>query len=359
MSTSTSQSLSKTFAGAALTLGAIAIIQLGAAFWIFASEAAKREQSRGLLTTASMDGSMVYAPFMATLGTSSEETPEQMAEVFALAQPTPVDESAEATSPSPTGLFSELLQQARVLREKGDMAAALTKLREAQAMNPQSPEVVSELAGTYESMGLADKAIEQWQRVIDFGPNAGILYTMAEMKLREGVSMPEAVQDPMSAVEFAEGADFAFGPIQLEEDYDPNYSRTLRMQIPIKARQGIPVYEEEVVVQVFFYDIVDDMHVVQTSAQREYDWLTAPADWADDGLEVLQVAYRLPFLTQEDADAGVLKRDYLGYAARLYYQGILQETVADPVRLLREYPAPPNLDSNPSELSLENEDPDR
>jgi len=356
MSTQTTQPLSKTFAGAALLLGGIAVVQLVAAFWIFATEAAKREQSQAMLVSQPASAGNPYAPFMATLGTPMQETPAQMAEAYSLAQPTPINRSGERPQPQMIGMFEELLQQARVLREKGDMAAALTKLREAQAMNPQSPEVISELAGTYEAMGLVDKAIEQWQRVVQLGPEAGILFSMAQMKIQEGVDIPESVDVGVPETEFAEGADLALAPIQLEEDYDPNYARTLRLQVPIQVREGVPIFEDDVVIQVFFYDLVDDMHVVQTSALREYEWLTPPADWRDDGMEVLQVLYRLPFLTQEDADAGVLKRDYLGYAARLYYQGELQATAADPVRLLREYPAPANLDpvdpSRPAEQVL-------
>ena len=344
------QPQNRSFTAAAIFLGSVALLQLCVALWIFATESARRQTPALVGAFPSMMAS-AYPGFAmpAAMRTGTAED----ADPYSLARPTPVDSLAPATGrPAVAGLFEELLAQARTLRERGDMAAALTKLREAQAVNPASAEVISEMAHTYESMGLFDKAIEQWRRVIQIGPQAGILFSLAETKLQNGVGPQgqETLADLMENVDFNEDASFAIGPVQVEPENNPTFARSIRFLVPIKSRQGINVIPEDVIMQVLFYDMVDDTYVVQTSAVRESEWITEPADWQDNGgIEILQITYRLPFLTDEDAEAGVLKRDYLGYSARLYYEGILQDTAADPVRLLSEYPPPPTLETTPSE----------
>ena len=72
-----------------------------------------------------------------------------------LVRPTP----APATRPPAES--NDLLDQARQMRQRGDMNAALGRLREAQVAEPDNPQIVAEMANTSEAMQLANTAPEQ------------------------------------------------------------------------------------------------------------------------------------------------------------------------------------------------------
>ena len=101
--------------------------------------------------------------------------------VTPLPKPTPVSQQALIPVPQPNGQdrFNELVEQAKTLREHGDTYAAVTKLREAQATDPNNPLATAELAMTYEKMGFNEKAAENWNRIYEMGEAAGIYYEAA------------------------------------------------------------------------------------------------------------------------------------------------------------------------------------
>ena len=107
-----------------------------------------------------------------------------------LTRPTPVPASNRSA-----GEGGNLLEQARQMRQRGDMNAALGRLREAQVAEPDNPEIIAATAITYEAMQLADKAAEQWQRLYNLGESVGALYYLADSKLHGAPANTSAPSD--------------------------------------------------------------------------------------------------------------------------------------------------------------------
>lgn len=246
--------------------------------------------------------------------------------------------------------MAELVDQARALRERGDTSTALTRLREAQTITPNQALVISELAITYEKMGLTDKAMEQWRRIYEMGESAGIYFSAADAKLKAVEAQAQAASAPPAPAPAKEmdgiqpGSQLGLGEMSLEEQADPTASRKFSLKIPIKARPNSKIDVADVVIQVFFYDMLDNKDVVQTNATVNYRWSTTPPTWQEDDIEILNVEY---LQSQPDARArkAAEERKYFGYVVRVYYKKELQDMRADPVKLLKQYPPPLTLDS--------------
>jgi len=216
--------------------------------------------------------------------------------------------------------------------------------------------VLSELAQTYERMGLRDKAIEHWRRVEALGEQAGALLDLAQLKLdaggdggaAEGGSEADALalRPGRDDQGLQPGCTLGLMDVRIQEELDPASLRKLKLRLGLKARQGETVDPQDVVIQVFFYDLLDGQHIVQTDAEVGSEWTTPPANWSDDGVEVLQVIYRQPKATEPVAEPE--NRRYLGHVVRLYYKGALQDMQADPIRLLTLYPPPLQLETAPT-----------
>ena len=108
-----------------------------------------------------------------------------------LVRPTPAPAAHSQNSPT------DLVEQARQLRSRGDTNSALARLREAEVAEPDSPQIVAEMALTYEAMQMPDRAFEQWQRIYNLGEGVGALYNLAESRLH---TVPTAVNTPASNV---------------------------------------------------------------------------------------------------------------------------------------------------------------
>ena len=299
-----------------------------------------------------------------------------------LPRPTP------APGERPSGAApSDALEQARSLRQRGDMRAALSRLREALVAEPDNPQILAELALTYEAMQLADKAFEQWQRIYGMGESVGALYYLADAKLHGGASVPGNGSTPTRRPGGPSAVDntmLKLTSVTVENIPDPSVEEKVALKIVVKGLPGVVIDPEKVRIDANFYDLVDGKDVVQTNAQTDFEWLTPkPINWANDKSEVLEALYirpkgvalmpgpaRTPVRRNRngkgkptpgpEADASpspaadgsaAPTRRYLGYSVRLYYAGQLQEVQADPVRLLQDFQAPLTL---PSEGASEN-----
>lgn len=264
-----------------------------------------------------------------------------------LPRPTPVEENQVAV---PQSRLEGLLAEATALRQRGDMSTAITRLREALAMSPNNPQVIAELAGTYEKMDLDDKALEQWRAIYDMGESAGIYYEAADAKLKAaqlaqgGTPEPSPGADDNSQVDangFQQGAMLALVNLTTVEkpETSEGYKR-FTLKIPVKRRPDTKIDVPGVVIQVFFYDQLGDDSVVRTNADVESHWNALPADWVQDDIEVLDVDY-----TQAPPEPGKIEegRRYYGYIVCIYYNKQLQDQAADPVSLLKTYPPPVTL----------------
>ena len=278
----------------------------------------------------------------------------------------------------PGAASADSLEQARSLRQRGDMRAALSRLREALVAEPDNPQVIAELALTYEAMQLADKAFEQWQRIFGMGESVGALYYLADAKLHGSPSVPGNSSTPTRRPGGPSAVDntvLKLTSVTAEVLPDPSSEEKVALKIVVKGLPGTVIDPEKVRIDANFYDLVNGKDVVQTNAQTDFEWLTpAPHNWANDKSEVLEALYIRPkgfalmpnpprSVTRRNARNGKNKgtpapaeatpppaegtdasvRRYLGYSVRLYYAGRLQEVQAEPARLLQDFQAPLTL----------------
>jgi hypothetical protein len=372
------QSVGKTFVIAISLLGVVAFAEFCMLVAAFVGGAhtnglAVAEQPKPASTP--MQVTLNTDPFAAAAAATPAPTP---APALALAKPQPVDVlpkpapvamatpvtvsapppaatpmPAPAVEPTPEARVTELVELARALRSRGDTATTLTRLREAQVILPDSPLVLSEFAITYDKMGLADKSAEYWRKVYDIGESAGIYYSAAEAKLKAAEDLakaksmptpaPPAPPAPETTAQDVDGIqpgsvlgliDLVRTPLQ-----EANAGEKFKLRVPVKARPKSKIDVRDVVIQVFFYDIIDNQNIVATNANVSSRWTTLPADWADDDIEILEVEYAQPKPEKKAAE----NRKYYGYVVRIYYKTELQDMRADPVKLLKQYPPPLRL----------------
>jgi len=378
----TKHSVGKTFLISLGVVGFIALLELGAVAWAFiarfqsslppasASVASEPPDSTlpsnppaGPSSSTSSQKLVLDDPLAATPEAQATPTPEPV-----LPKPTPLP-LARAEQPPSQNRAIELVDQARALRERGDTLTALTRLREAQAVAPDHPQIISEMAITYEKMGQAEKAAEQWQRIYKMGESAGIYFAAAEAKLKNATITQQSpspdpgaagaalanstpvTQDPAipkDTAGFQPGSTLAFAEMVREDANDPSALTRFTLKVPVKSRPGSKLDVHDVVIQVFFYDLLDNQSVVQTNANVNSHWTTPPTDWADDNMEILEIDYSLPRPDVRDTTRPVENRKFYGYVARIYYKKQLQDMRADPVRLLQQFPPPVTLQTNDS-----------
>ncbi len=238
------------------------------------------------------------------------------------------------------GRVSALVDQARSLRQSGDMQAAVIKLREADTLSSNNPVVIAELATTFEAMGLTDRAVELWRKLVGMGADAGALFDLARMKLA-----PAAGKEPSDLAQqgIQPGSTLGLIDVRAVDIPDEDSKRKLKLRIGLKARADAAIDVRDVVIQVYFYDLLDGQDIVQTNAEVSSQWATPPADWSEDGIELLEVGYNQP-LSKENEEL-IEDREYLGYIVRVYYKDQLEDVRADPVRLLELFPPPLEMEN--------------
>jgi hypothetical protein len=363
----------KTFSVAMALLGAVAAAQILAAFFLYTRhrrESQPAEARPAVITKAAAPSVVASAAPVVTAG--PESAPRTTARPKAQAER------------GPASAADTLLRAARSLRERGDTTNAIAKLQQAAALEPENAEVLAELALTYESMQLLDRASDAWRRLQSLGAAVGPLYQLADLKLRVGVAAPtnagvagasplQAGTQPNDGSGIPDGSTFGISEVTLRPEADPDAKTKLLLRVGVKARPGVPIDHTKVKIQVFFYDMLDNDKVVLTDADVSYDWVTRGHNWADTGIEVLDVTYLRPkraetapgtatadapievpesvekaklARSQPTAGAEILpssengNREYLGYIVRVYYKDQLQAVRADPTRLLNLFPPP-------------------
>lgn len=366
----TNQPVGKTFTIAISALGIGAVLQLGLIGWAFVNRA-RMGVPMTVATVAPQPAGLTHIAQPqqgGSLDLNSNPLNEQPQPVTTgavgttssgLSRPVPLNRAVQAAEP--TNRFDELILQGKQLRERGDMGTAITKFREAAALDTKSPVPLNELATTYDKMGLADKAAEHWRKIYDMGESAGVYYQVAEAKIKasqatalrnvEKASVgttaaaappqdttPIDVSQPIDGI--AAGALLGLLEVRAEDERDDNSAKRFVLHIPIKARPKARVDVRDLVIHVLFYDLVDKQNVVQTSANVSSRWATPPADWTDTDTEELAVEYQLP---KPEPRAKREDRKYFGYIVRIYYKQQLQAAAAEPERLAQQYPPPPTL----------------
>ena len=356
----TSQPVGKTFSIAIGVLGAGAILQLGLIASAFIKGVRPGEPVAVVAPTRPPLPHPVEnaPPTSIAVNLNSGLVPEppqtQTTESEPVTPPKPTPVTGRVTPAEPANRVEELVQLGKQLRDRGDMSSAIIKFREAATVEAKSPIPLNELATTYDKMGLADKAAENWRKIYEMGDSAGIYYQAAEANLKvsqqkelrkveQAPPAPDATPvDNSAAIDgIAAGATLGLLKVTTEERRDDGSAKHFTLHIPIKARPKARIDVKDLVLHILFYDIVEGQNVVQTSANVSFRWATQPADWVDSDTEELTVDYQLP--KPEAKAAKRENRKYFGYIVRIYYKQQLQAATAEPERLAQQYPPPPTL----------------
>lgn len=331
-----SSSPQKTTIVAISVLAVLAVLQLVVAFAIFIRRAALVNPSPGLAVHSFSAPTPAATPATKPASTPS---PAVTATKKATSSPSP----AAPSTPAPT-VREALITRSREAREKGDMTGALAGLREAQKSSPDDPLIISEMAVTYEQMGLVDKALSQWRRVVAAGEKAGDLYGIAAEKLKTGIGAdPAAIGRDADGLQ--PGSTLGFAEMQKNYEEPAEGGEKVTLRAAIKSRAAATVAAGDVNIQVVFYDLINNQEVEQTTAKVTSEWVTTPPDWQGDGIEILSIAYLSKPKSSSDPESSSEDRKYLGYIVRVYYKNELQDVRAEPVKLLQYFPPPVTLQS--------------
>jgi tetratricopeptide (TPR) repeat protein len=366
----------KTIAMAWIVLALFGTAQLSAVAFYYVG----RTRSAKASGTPSITASATKSSGVAQGGSSAATTNGREASapsINSLTQP--------PTSIIPASKSDRLLSEAKALRDRGDTTNALALMQEAAQQEPKNATVLAEMAKTYESMQSFDRSNETWRRVQDIGPAAGLLYDLAELKLRLGVPASASAGSPASAASspavatapaesegIPDGSSFGITEATSAQITDPDAETHLVLKVGVKVRPNTPIDYTKVKIQVFFYDMVDNKDIKLTDADVSYEWLTPDHNWAGANPETLAVTYlrtKRDALSSEAAlsaaaaavtpsasgrksrsrteppppegSADTLgQRKFLGYIVRVYYKDQLQAVRADPTKLLNLFPPP-------------------
>jgi len=164
---------------------------------------------------------------------------------------------------------------------------------------PNNTAVLEEIAKTYESMQLLDRANETWRRIQEMGPSAGPAYELADRRLKLGVPSPPTAESTMAGPSAAvaapkdvggnrEGSVMGISEVKTAETPDPDAEKNMTLQVGIKKQPGATVDHTKVKILVEFYDTVGDKDIKLTNADVNYEWLTPKHDWTETNPECFQ-----------------------------------------------------------------------
>jgi eukaryotic-like serine/threonine-protein kinase len=126
----------------------------------------------------------------------------------------------------------------------------------------------------------------------------------------------------------------------LTETTDPSAQSHFTLKVGVRPRPGTP-NGHAVRIVVSFYDLTKDNKMMPTNAQVGYHWLTSATGWAEAVPRFLEATYVRPKTQTLSADV----RRYGGFIVRVYFDGQLQDSRANPPDLLALFPAEDQLTS--------------
>src|SRR5207247_1818390 len=159
--------------------------------------------------------------------------------------------SPAAALPSPSqSLVDQLLREGIESRDRGDTTTALARFEEALDSEPNNTAVLEEVAKTYESMQLLDRANQTWRRIQEMGPSAGAAYELADRRLKLGVPVAGTTESGAAAasVDVAphkdvggnrDGSVMGISEVKTTETPDPDAEKNLTLEIGIKKQSGL------------------------------------------------------------------------------------------------------------------------
>jgi len=225
----------------------------------------------------------------------------------------------------------EMVSQAREARRQGNMMSALESLRAADLREPGHPEILTEMALTYELMKLSDRAESSWRAVLALGETVGgSYYNLAKSRL-DGMNQTAKVA-PISEMK-----PLTIGLCQVRRDPRITKGERLTLTIPVLSTPGATIDPSQVDLHVYFYDKLADGSLATTRADPPtMGWTPAIPDWKN-GEAYVDVVYNMPELKPDEL-RNLGKRSYGGYKIELFYQNQSMGVKAEPKDLLEFRP---------------------
>lgn len=220
----------------------------------------------------------------------------------------------------------ESVHAAREVRKLQDMQAALNELRAADLLEPNHPEVLGEMALTYELMGINSKAQTYWRQLAEMGEAAaGGYYSLAKSKLGAGepLATPAPAFNPVS-----------LGTCRVISDPTVKKGERITVSVPLIAAPGATIDPQKMDIHVLLYESVNNGERIEQvrSAPPQVNWVSEPVNWQDSREETADVIYDLPPPRPEEIrDLG--KRKFHGYVVKLFYQDKLMGEQMQPETL--------------------------
>ena len=211
-----------------------------------------------------------------------------------------------------------MVEDARQVRRSGDIQAAIASFKAADALKANHPEILSELALSYEALGLADKSQSAWSRVRAMGPEgAGGYYNLAVSKL-EGA--------PQAAATVEQNA------VSLGQCSTSKAGNRVVLHVPMTAGEGQSINPDLMDIQIYFFEKADGQRIETAPNSRlgNSRWSAAAPQWAPGKPEVMEIEYVPP--TPGSTPSSL---EYHGYMVKLYYQDKFMGEQADPPALLK------------------------
>ncbi|HMP89222.1 MAG TPA: FHA domain-containing protein [Kiritimatiellia bacterium] len=243
-----------------------------------------------------------------------------------------------------------LLAEAKVEIGRRNYSQADSMLNRIQLIVPDYVPAWTERAKLYETRKLYFQAGGQWEKVMEltkgtpeFDVASRERARMNELERARAVASREPTTRPLPEVtapsRILRIASVDRERFQATDEFDD--MRLVRVTIRPRTGEGA-IKSDQVQVIVTFYDRVEGTDIIMPSrAQAQVDATRITGPWPAGESRTVAAAYvlRKGFRAEERA-AVRERRVYEGYRVALYYNGVLQEEVAMPRRIL-DLPRPP------------------
>ncbi len=308
----------RTFVVAAIVLGAFALVQVIAAVLVLAAKLDLDEIGRRL---AARNAAAPAAP----------------------AAPVAPDAASAQKANS-------LMAEADEFRAKGNFRGALEAVTEADRLVPNRPGILLQMASDQASLGATAEATALLKRIVALPAPADpaeagfVAQARAALAQISNADAPPTTADaPPTVTPDKAGAGVrdevgipigsVMGIVSVQLVEPKPGQKSLRVATKASTEEKIDPMKFSATVD--FYE-QDDSGQIQHADARQTEWMSRPVNWAKGEPELFQTAYQPPA-----ADRGDLPPvQYHGYVVAIYYNGELQDSRAEPVSLLEQFPPP-------------------
>jgi len=239
----------------------------------------------------------------------------------------------EATHVPSSGLAITYTRMGREM-EARNILAQLLQAREKRYVSAPV------IAAVYVALGDKEEAFRWLERA--FAEHSGILQWIAFLPEFRPLHSDARFPHLLRRIGVSQDTILTITETTLSESTDPNAQDHFTLKVGVKPRPGTP-NGHAVRILVSFYDLTKDNKMMPTNAQVGYHWLTSANGWAEAAPRFLEATYVRPKTQTLFADV----RRYGGFTVRVYFDGQLQDSRANPPDLLTLFSAEDHLSNSP------------